>query len=115
MFSARRLRFAAILVFAFVVWGVFYVWSAGGARFFVNYHRVAVGDTEAKVVMLLGNPDAKDIIFRLGQEKGYESEYLRAKVSQSQYYLFWEKGVDVVYAVGFDSNHRVTIKAYGGT
>jgi hypothetical protein len=53
--------------------------------------------------------------FRLGQHGGFEKEYARAAASGSEYYLLWNKGIDVVYVVGFDKDGRVTMKAVGGT
>jgi len=111
---------ACIKVFFFalvlsVLWGAIYLYSTGGPRFFFNYHRIEPGDSKHSVIEMLGQPDEQNTIFRLGQQKGYESEYEKSNASGSKYYLFWNKGIDVIYSVGFDGNDRVTFKAYGGT
>ncbi len=68
-----------------------------------------------RVVELLGPPSEQSSEFHLGQSQGFEREYEMARNSNSSHYLFWNRGIDVVYAVGFDSKDKVTIKAVGGT
>lgn len=63
----------------------------------------------------MGLPSSEGVEFHLGQYKGFEEEYERAKQSNSEYYLFWHSGIDITYAIGFDGNDKVTIKECGGT
>jgi len=104
-----------VIVIFLLLWAVFYVQTSGGAKFLLNFNRIAAGDTKERVIALLGNSDTMEEQFRLGQKIGYEAEYVKAKNSDSKYFLFWNKGIDIVYAVGFDKNNKVTIKAHGGT
>lgn len=86
-----------------------------GFTFHSSFKRVQTGMSEAQVVADLGAADERAAEFRLGQYAGFEKDYARAAESGSNYYLLWNKGIDVVYAVGFDKDGRVTMKAVGGT
>jgi hypothetical protein len=83
--------------------------------FHAAFSTVERGMLEAQVVAVLGPSDERTSEFRLGQYAGFEDEYARAARSGSSYYLLWNKGIDVVYAVGIDEDGRVTMKAVGGT
>jgi hypothetical protein len=80
-----------------------------------KFELVQIGDPESRVLSLLGSPDSKEAQFRIGQEKGFEDAYARAKASGSKYYLIWEKGIDVVFTVGVDDKGTVSVKESGGT
>ena len=80
-----------------------------------KFASVKLGDPESQALALLGNPDAKEATFRIGQEQGYEEAYARARASGSRYYLVWARGGDVVFSVGIDAQGRVRAKEYGGT
>ena len=120
--NKRPLR--PILIIATVV-GVICVLCAGtvfirclggyGITFHLRYKTIESGMSRERVIELLGRPHEQSSEFHLGQAQGFEPEYERARNSDSRYYLFWNKGIDVVYAVGFDSEDKVTIKAVGGT
>jgi hypothetical protein len=76
---------------------------------------VQIGDTEASVLSVLGQPDARENEFRLGQKKGFEEAYARANASDSAYYLLWFRGADVVFTFGIDDKGKVSVKESGGT
>jgi hypothetical protein len=76
---------------------------------------VKIGDSESKVVALLGEPDSREGRFRIGQEEGFEGAYARARASGSKRFLVWFKGVDVVFTVGLDEQGVVRAKEHGGT
>jgi hypothetical protein len=80
-----------------------------------QFESVQPGMGKAEVLSRMGNPRDESATFRLGQRNGYEHEYHRAAASDSKRWLFWYNGIDVVYAVGFDTNNVVTMKASGGT
>jgi hypothetical protein len=86
-----------------------------GVNFHSSFKKVQVGMSEAQVVAALGVANERSSEFRLGQYRGFEQAYARAAASGSSYYLLWSKGIDVVYAVGFDKDGSVTMKAVGGT
>jgi len=86
-----------------------------GVTFHNSFKNIQAGMSEAEVVAALGPADERSAEFRLGQYKGFEAEYARAAASGSSHYLLWKKGIDVVYAIGFDKDSRVTMKAVGGT
>jgi len=86
-----------------------------GVTFHGSFKKIQPGMSETQVVAALGTPDERSAEFRLGQREGFEKEYALAAESGSSYYLFWFRGIDVVYAVGFDAAGRATIKAVGGT
>jgi len=105
---------AAVCLTAVAVIGV-RILGGYGITFYGRYESVKSGMSEEHVVDLLGRRSENSTEFHLGQYQGFEDEYEKAKRSKSQYYLFWNKGIDVVYAIGFDAQHKVTIKAVGGT
>jgi hypothetical protein len=88
--------------------------SSGEYALTKNFKRVTLGSDEAQVISLLGNPTRKDE-FHLGQRKGFEKAYQRASESNAKTYLFWYRGTDVVYTVGFDEQRKVVVAEYGGT
>jgi hypothetical protein len=91
------------------------VFMGYGVTFHSKFTKIRPGMSEAQVVAALGVADERAAQFRLGQYGGFEKEYARAAASGSTYYLLWNKGIDVVYAVGFDKDGRVTMKAVGRT
>lgn len=80
-----------------------------------SFDLVQTGDSESKVISILGKPDSKENKFRIGQKKDFEEAYSRAEVSNSQYYLLWFKGIDIVFTVGINTKGQVSIKESGGT
>jgi hypothetical protein len=80
-----------------------------------RFARVRIGMHIDEVIALLGTHDDYSTEFSLAQRRGFEEAYNRASTSRSRYYLFWKTGLDVVYAVGFDENDRVTLTEAGGT
>jgi hypothetical protein len=95
---------------------IYFAYDIGEVRAFEKkFALVELGDPETKVIALLGEPDAKETVFRIGQLQGFEDAYARAGASGSSYYLVWTKGVDVVFSVGIDSRGTVRAKEYGGT
>jgi hypothetical protein len=80
-----------------------------------NFDLVQMGDSESKVISILGKPDSKENEFRIGQKEGFEEAYSRAAGSNSKYYLLWFKGFDIVFTVGINNKGQVSIKESGGT
>ena len=80
------------------------------AEFQKKFDLVQIGDSETKVVSVLGTPEAKEKEFRLGQKEGFEVAYARAEANDSFCYLFWFKGFDVVFAVGINNKGKVSAK-----
>ncbi|MFH1618331.1 MAG: hypothetical protein ABIG11_00340 [bacterium] len=85
------------------------------AEFGKKFKLVQIGDSEARVLSILGNPGDKEKEFHLGQKKGFEDAYARAEASDSAYYLFWFRGIDIVFAVGINNKGQVSSKESGGT
>jgi hypothetical protein len=79
------------------------------------FRSLKVGMLFAEVVRVMGTPKEQSTDFHLGQHEGFEAEYERASRSGAAYYLFWENGIDYVYAVGFDAQDRLILIASGGT
>ena len=94
---------------------VFLGWFLRGGGFVSDFDSVRQGWSKEAVVRILGNPDETSKDFHLGQELHFEHEYARAKASKSKYFLFWNRGLDIVFAVGFDDQDKVTMTASGGT
>jgi len=90
-------------------------WMGETPGFQWSYHKVKPGMSREEVVEMLGEPDDESPEFHLSQYESFEKEYERAEQSGSEYYCFWYRGIDVTYAVGFDNEDRVTMKALGGT
>ena len=76
---------------------------------------IDLGTDRKNVLALLGHPNDQSEIFRLAQLEGYMAAYQRAERSNSAYYMYWIKGIDHVFAVGFNTEHKVTIIENGGT
>ena len=86
-------------------------------QFYTTVDGLSLGATEKEVLLQLGPPDDRGGEFYLGQAEGFEAEYRAAAASGSVRWVFWRRGIadDVVCAVGFGSDDRVTFKACGGT
>lgn len=80
-----------------------------------KFKTIRFGDQEAKALSVLGKPDAKEKYFRIGQKTGFEDAYKRANSSDSIYFLFWFKGVDIVFTIGINKKGQVSVKESGGT
>jgi hypothetical protein len=80
-----------------------------------RFSAVTLGDSREKVFDRLGKPDDVDGDFRLGQIEGHEDAYERARNSGAIEYSFWFRGIDVVFAIGFDETNKVTLTEFGGT
>jgi len=80
-----------------------------------RFRSIRSGMTKEKVLERMGEPKEESRNFPLSQYNGFEDEYKRAEASGSAYYLFWHGGIDITYAVGFNSNNLMTIKVSGGT
>ena len=83
--------------------------------FVEKFKKIQHGDPESKVITILGKPETKESEFRLGQKEGFEESYERAKSSDSQYYLLWHRGIDVVFTIGINNKGLVSVKEHGGT
>jgi len=79
------------------------------------FKAIRVGMNREEVIRLMGEPRSQSTEFYLSQYNGFEKEYERAQSSGSAYYLIWHGGMDTTYAIGFDTNDRVTMKALGGS
>ncbi len=84
-------------------------------KLYRQYESINPGMTRQEVVRRMGQPSSEDAEFHLSQRNGFEAEYNRAKQSNSKYYLFWHSGIDITYAIGFDDEDKVILKACGGT
>jgi hypothetical protein len=80
-----------------------------------RFNVIEQGMTRGEVIEMLGEPDDEGATFRLNQQEGFEGEYERAAKSASTYYLFWAKGIDLTYAIGFAEDDRVRMRSVGGT
>ena len=80
-----------------------------------QYESINPGMTKQEVVRKMGQPSSEGTEFHLSQRNGFKVEYDRAKQSNSKYYLFWHSGIDITYAIGFDNEDKVTLKACGGS
>lgn len=119
--NKRKARWTWLIVISSVILLIalsvisFLVLSGRGFAFHGRFKSVNAGMSRAEVITLLGEADEKSNSFRLGQYEAFEHEYERAKRSNSEYYLVWHRGIDVVYTVGFDAEDEATITAVGGT
>jgi hypothetical protein len=86
-----------------------------GEQFARTVEKLEIGTPEDQVLERLGQPSDSGTRFYLAQEESFEAEYRAAAESRSVRYLFWRKSVDIVCAVGFDRDKRVSYKACGGT
>jgi hypothetical protein len=119
MGSVRRLLLvvaAAVVLLMAVVFVLDRVFTSPEHREFRRqFSLVKPGMTRVEVVALLGEPYGEGTEFRLSQRKGFESEYKRAEASGSKYYLFWNKEIELTFAIGFDESGRVRMTSVGGT
>ena len=89
--------------------------SSDDRAFYRSVDALPLGMDERDVIARLGPAQEAGREFRLGQREGFEAEYKAAAASRSQRYLFWNRSVDVVCAVGLDAQDRVAYRACGGT
>jgi hypothetical protein len=68
-----------------------------------RFRTVLLGDSADRVRRVLGEPDAIETEFRLGQVEGFEAAYRRAEASVADRYLVYFRGIDLVFSVGVDS------------
>jgi len=112
----RAIRILSIITFLFIL-----ISFAGCTeskevqKFISDFESLSIGDTEAKILSILGNPNSKETEFRVGQKIGFESLYKKASQSNSEYYLIWERGIDLVFCIGIGKDKTVKIKEYTGT
>ena len=85
------------------------------SEFGAEFATIEVGMTESAVIATLGAPDQRSETFYLGQRSGYDNSYRRAAQSDSDHYLVYNRGIDLVYSIGIGSSGTVTIKEVGGT
>jgi outer membrane protein assembly factor BamE (lipoprotein component of BamABCDE complex) len=104
-----------VLLALFLLFAIALNVVTGERAFRRSFKRVKPGMTQGYVLHLLGKPDEKSATFHLAQYEGFEEEYRKANASGSRLYFFWRRGVDTVYAVGFDEQGTVRFKAAGGT
>jgi hypothetical protein len=105
---------AAFIVLIWIISTVYY-YASGEAEFARKFNKVMVGELKLKVIALLGEPNDEGKKIRLGQKEGFEAAYQKAEKSKASYYLFWYRGIDTVYTIGFDAQDKVTITESGGT
>jgi hypothetical protein len=101
--------------FAGALWYSFTDEAKALSHFEEQFELVRLGDTEERVLSLLGVPDARETRFRLGQEEGFEEAYARAGASGSTQFLVWYRGIDIVFSVGIDEAGTVRARESGGT
>jgi hypothetical protein len=105
---------AAFVVLVWIVSTVYY-YASGEAEFARKFDKVMVGELKSKVIALLGEPNDEGKEFRLGQKEEFEAAYRKTEKSKSSYFLFWYRGIDTLYTIGFDAQDKVTITESGGT
>lgn len=91
------------------------VTSSDDLEFREKFSEIRIGIPESEVLNLLGEPDTQSQGFYLGQKEGYESSYERAADCKAEYFLVWQKEIDLVYSVGISLDKRVVIAEKGGT
>ena len=89
--------------------------DSGNYSFREKFNKIENGLLKKDVIQQLGHPDKQSNEFQLGQFQGFEDEYERAEKSNSKYYLFWYRGIDITYAIGFNDKDAVVIMSSGGT
>ena len=100
----------SIPIFIFVVFPILTVFysdiKSSHYSFRNKFKVIKPGDKKINVIQLLGQPDEESNEFHLGQYQGFEEEYKNAQEIDSEYYLFWYRGIDVTYAVGFNKDWK---------
>ncbi len=79
------------------------------------FTQIELGTTEKETLRILGEPDARETLFRLGRTDGFEPAYTRAAASSAKQYLLWFRSVDVIFSIGIDDQGVVVIKESGST
>ena len=86
-------------------------YSSGEYAFQKSFISIHVGMKNNEVIAVFGKPDDCSLKFRLGQYENFEKYYYEAEKRGSEHYLFWYRGIDTVYTIGFDHNHQVAYTA----
>lgn len=74
-----------------------------------KFSRIQIGDSEKKVLSVLGEPDSKVYEFRLGRVK----DSGKAEAGEAEYFLFWLRGADYIFSIGINAQGRVSSKKLG--
>ena len=84
-------------------------------EFRTRFAEIEMGMSESLVLSMLGSPDANSEEFYLSKKEGFEEAYMRAAASAATNYLMWHRGVDAVYAIGFNKEGIVIVIETDGT
>lgn len=110
-----------VLVPTFIVVGFPYIAAlyididSGNYAFQKKYDGIKFGISKDEVINQLGKPDDQSTEFHLSQHKGFEDEYSKAQKSNSKYYLYWYRSIDITYVIGFNDKDKAILKSHGGT
>jgi outer membrane protein assembly factor BamE (lipoprotein component of BamABCDE complex) len=110
----------AVPVLALVcLWLLFFALdvATGSYTFRHSFKQIEPGYSKDQVLKRLGSPLEESKEFYVGQFIFYETPSPEIYRSKSNYYSIWlSPGIsDEIYAVGFDSENKVTGIAYGST
>lgn len=117
-FASPVFRILVVLVIALVILAMVtdrLITSSEDKEFRVRYEEIEIGMPRSMVVSLLGAPDEHSSEFYLGQRAGFEEAYKRAAESGAINYLMWRRGINLVYAIGFNEAGNAAVMEAGGT
>ena len=117
-FSSPGFRILAVLVVFLLILAMItdrLITVSEDKEFRTRFAEIEMGMSESLVLSMLGSPDDQSVEFYLSKKEGFEEAYMRAAVSAATNYLMWHRGVDAVYAIGFNMDGIVTVMETDGT
>jgi hypothetical protein len=117
-FASPGFRVLAALVAALVILAMItdrLITVSEDKDFHARFEGIEIGMPESLVLSLLGSPDDHSSEFYLGQKEGFEEAYMRAAASGAINYVMWHRGIDLVYAIGFNKEGNAAVVESGGT
>jgi len=74
------------------------------------YQTIAVGDSRAQVITLLGKPSSPEKDLSRSEKKTIRSTLQRTNNRDSENFSIWKRNADLFYIVGFTKRDTVAVK-----
>jgi len=116
-FASPGFRVLAVFVIVLIILGMVtdrLITASEDKEFYGRFAEIEIGMSESLVLSMLGAPDDQSPEFYLGQKAEFAEAYQRAADSGAINYLMWHRGVDLVFAIGFNKEGNVAVVEAGG-
>jgi hypothetical protein len=117
-FSSPGFRVLAVFAIVLVILAMAtdrLITASEDKEFRERFAEIEIGMEESLVLSMLGSPDNRSPEFYLSKKEGFEEAYMRAAASGATNYVMWQRGVDAVYAIGFNIEGKAAVIETDGT